>query len=432
MNFDHDFEARLLRFEQDRQRLGPLDIVTYLGRPSELDEPERSRLLAELVCIDLEFAWKDPDSGSSPTLEQYLGLFSEPRSLDTLPIELIVEEYRVRQVWGDRPTHSVFLSRFLERIEPLRQELVRIDAEIEAEADRPIRSNSSRRIVNAGSQHDRPLLSSDGFLIRRMIGQGRMGKVYEARASYQQNRPVAIKFLRRSYVHNSELVERFLQEARTIASLCHPNVVGTEGLGRTIGGSYFIVMELVNGPDLSRILAERTVGVDEALGWVRQACLALEHAHENGIIHCDLKPANLLLDESGRIRVTDFGLARSISPETRWAIQVEGTAPFMAPEQADPCWGSIDARTDVYGIGAVLYNLLTGQPPFPGRRLADVLAQVVSATPVQSAASLRPGLPHSIDQLCGICLEKRKVDRYPTIRELRLAIEANLEPGRFF
>src|SRR3954468_6214413 len=137
-----------------------------------------------------------------------------------------------------------------------------------------------------------------------------------------------------------------------------------------------------------------------------ETCDALGHAHGRRIVHCDLKPANLLLDEGGRIRVTDFGLARFIAEETPWAAEVEGTAPFMAPEQASRCWGPIDRRTDVYGIGAVLYALLTGRPPWGGRRLPDVLADVISAAPVVPPISLRPDLPRSLSDLCRKCLSK--------------------------
>ena len=120
--------------------------------------------------------------------------------------------------------------------------------------------------------------------------------------------------------------------------------------------------------------------------------------HERGIVHCDLKPANILLDECGRIRVTDFGLARSLAGDTPWTAEVEGTAPFMAPEQASRCWGPIDRRTDVYGIGAVLFTLLTGRPPFVGRRLPDILAEVIAPTPVISPARLRPGLSEPLER----------------------------------
>jgi eukaryotic-like serine/threonine-protein kinase len=153
-----------------------------------------------------------------------------------------------------------------------------------------------------------------------------------------------------------------------------------------------------------------------------ETCDALGHAHERWIVHCDLKPANLLLDEGGRIRVTDFGLARFLAEETPWAAEVEGTAPFMAPEQASRCWGPIDRRTDVYGVGAVLFALLTGRPPVVGRRLPDVLAEVISATPVIAPACLRPGLSESVAALCRKCLAKRPEARFQTVHEVRASL----------
>ena len=181
-------------------------------------------------------------------------------------------------------------------------------------------------------------------------------------------------------------------------------------------------MDLVAGPDLARIAARRAIAVGEAVRWAMETCDALGHAHERGIVHCDLKPANLLLDEGGRLRVTDFGLARSLAEDTAWAAEVEGTAPFMAPEQASRCWGPIDPRTDVYGLGAVLFALLTGRPPVVGRRLPDVLAEVISATPVIAPARLRPGLSESVDALCRKCLAKRPEERFQTVQEVRSAL----------
>ena len=115
--------------------------------------------------------------------------------------------------------------------------------------------------------------------------------------------------------------------------------------------------------------------------------------HEQGIVHCDLKPANLLLDDCGRIRVTDFGLARSLAGDTPWTAEVEGTAPFMAPEQASRCWGPIDRRTDVYGIGAVLFTLLTGRAPVRRRQAAGHPAEVISPDARHLA---RPPSPRSL------------------------------------
>jgi serine/threonine protein kinase len=177
-----------------------------------------------------------------------------------------------------------------------------------------------------------------------MIGAGQMGKVYQARLTIE-NRTVAVKFLRKSFLHRPGVVQRFIGEAKIIAKLDHPHIVAIRGLGRTPGGAYFIVMDLVDGPNLDELVRTMIITANEAVTWAIQTCLALEHAHTKGIIHCDLKPANLLLAQDGSIRVTDFGLARSLTEHTPWTAEIEGTAPFMAPEQASRCWGEIDART---------------------------------------------------------------------------------------
>jgi serine/threonine protein kinase len=245
-----------------------------------------------------------------------------------------------------------------------------------------------------------------------------MGKVYEAR-QHGGGCDVAVKYLRKSLLRHPEVVRRFIGEARTIAGLRHPNIVGTQGLGRAPGNAYFIVMDLISGPNLAVLGSQRAITVDEAIRWTIEACDALEHAHQRGIVHCDLKPANLLLGEDGSIRVADFGLARSLTADTPRVAEVEGTAPFMAPEQASRCWGPIDHRTDVYGIGAVLFALLTGRPPLIGRRLPDILAQVISATPIVSPASLRPDLPGPVSDICLRCLSKAPEARFQSIQEVR-------------
>jgi serine/threonine protein kinase len=251
-----------------------------------------------------------------------------------------------------------------------------------------------------------------------MIGAGLTGKVYQA-WQYSAKREVAVKFLRKSFLNQPWVIRRFIGEASTIAKLRHPRIVGTHGLGRTPAGAYFIVMDLVKGPDLAFLVKTRRIEVGEAIRWAIEICRGLEHAHSRGIIHCDLKPANLLLDEHGCVRLTDFGLARSLTEQTPWTSEVEGTAPFMAPEQACPLLGPIDERTDVYGIGAVLYTLLTGRAPWVGTRLPDILADVISAVPVTVPTSLRPDLPQFLSDLCRKCLSKAPQDRYRTVREVR-------------
>jgi len=261
-----------------------------------------------------------------------------------------------------------------------------------------------------------------------MIGSGRTGKVYEARQR-SAGRPVAVKFLRKSLLNYSGIVRRFVQEAGTVARLRHPNLVEIHGFGRTPAGGCFLVMELVDGPNLDLVARPGPVPVEAAVRWTIEACHALEHAHEQGIIHCDLKPANLLLDRAGRLRVTDFGLARSLDGPALRASEIEGTAPFMAPEQASRRWGEIGMRTDVYGLGAVLFTLLTGRPPWIGRSLPDILADVIRAAPVISPADLRPDLPEAVCTVCRTSLSKAPEDRYPTVRQLREALAEIVDGG---
>jgi tRNA A-37 threonylcarbamoyl transferase component Bud32 len=432
---DDPFESRILGFEQSWQQNGRSEIADFLDRPPALASPERWRLLLELICIDLEFRWRNGPrnlrSEERLLLESYAARFPELGPLDQLPLELIGEEYRVRRLWGDRPAHGEFLARFHARQEEIRAELVRVDRELEEEAaDSGSISPPSLRVSTTEDQAlDLPLFSDRDILLRRMIGAGRTGKVYQA-WQHSSSREIAVKFLRKSLLHQRGVVERFVGEARTIAKLRHPNIVGIHGLGRTPGGSCFLIMDLVDGPNLAILGKSRTISVGEATRWAIQMCQALEHAHARGIIHCDLKPANILLDDRGSIRVTDFGLARSLTEQTPWTAEIEGTAPFMAPEQASRCWGPIDTRTDIYGVGAVLYTLLTGRPPWVGRRLPDILADVVSAATVVPATSLRPDLPGPIVEICRKCLSKPPEDRYRTVQDLRAALIGSLTGER--
>ena len=368
---DDDFESRILRFERAWQVNGACEIADFLDRPGAIASQERRRLLIELICVDLEFRWRngsrDPRAVERIMLEGYVARFPELVSLDRLPLELISEEYRVRRVWGDRPSHTAFLTRFRERRERIRAELLEIDGQL-AEESVDIRarcrpeSGSSLSKAPADPMIDYSLFDHEDFLLERMIGAGGMGKVYQA-WQHSASRAVAVKFLRKSLLDQTWLVRRFIGEARTIARLSHPNIVGIHGLGRTPAGSYFIVMDLVAGSNLALVSRARCISIPEAIQWAIETCDALEHAHGRGIIHCDLKPANLVLDGDGSIRVTDFGLARSLTEQMPWTAEIEGTAPFMAPEQASPSYGEIDARTDIYGIGAILFVLLTGRPP---------------------------------------------------------------------
>jgi serine/threonine-protein kinase len=217
-----------------------------------------------------------------------------------------------------------------------------------------------------------------------------MGKVYRA-LDRNAGQHVAIKTLRTSRQHDRGVVEKFLQEAEILAQLHHPHIVAFQGVGRFPGGGYFIAMEFINGTNLQTLIARRPPQTAEAVGIVRTVASAIAYAHGNGIVHGDLKPANILMDSNNRLVVSDFGLAQFIKapPPTRpWLVG--GTAGFIAPEVRDN--RSIPTpAADVYGLGALLSTLLAAASPSgvdsPGaadeitRRLSAVCAKCLAINP---------------------------------------------------
>jgi eukaryotic-like serine/threonine-protein kinase len=421
-----DVEIRISEFEHAWHQSGPSEIADFLDRPPALGAENRLRLLVELLCVDLEFRWKNRTEAQP--LESYAARFPELGTLEEIPLEIIGQEYRVRRQWGDRPSHEDFTSRFPSRQEQLRAELTRIDRELREEeeslsprADRPHETIADPSEIEKLFDLDIAMFDYHDLLLKRMIGAGRTGKVYEARQN-GASRTVAVKFLRKSLLRQPGILRRFVAEAGFIVKLQHPNIVEIHGLGCTPAGGCFLVMEHVAGPNLDLVIRTGPVSVEVAARWVIEVCKGIEHAHENGVIHCDLKPANLLMDGSGGIKVTDFGLARSLNGPAPGESEIEGTAPYMAPEQASRYWGEVGVRTDVYGVGAILFTVLTGRPPWIGRSLPDILTHVIGAAPVPSPSDLRPDLPEAINTICRTCLSKRPDDRYPTIRHIRTAL----------
>ena len=200
-------------------------------------------------------------------------------------------------------------------------------------------------------------------------------------------------------------MRRFFAEARALARLRHPHIVGVHGIGRMADGRYFLVMDLVeDGTTLAGLLRQGPVPFDRAAGLVATVAEAIEHAHSRGVIHRDLKPSNVLLDAEGRPHVTDFGLAKVFdaadpdNPQTT-ADRILGTPHYMAPEQADPARGPITPRTDVYALGGLLYALLTGKPPIQGDSLTAILTQArlarAGAHAPRDAAHRRAGGPRA-------------------------------------
>ena len=257
---------------------------------------------------------------------------------------------------------------------------------------------------------DTPLPTLPGYEVKEVLGRGGVGVVYKA-LHLRLNRPVAVKMLLSGQHASPDELERFLREAEAVAGLHHPNVVNLYDVGEVEGRPYF-TMEFIEGGSLARKLAEGPMPAREAAALVAQVTEAIEAAHQSGIIHRDLKPGNVLLTADGTPKVTDFGLARLESDAglTLSGAPV-GTPSYMAPEQARGEKSAIGPATDVYALGAILYECLTGRPPFRAETSTATLQQVLVEEPVRPA-QLNPRIPRDAETICLKCLEKDPQRRY--------------------
>jgi WD40 repeat protein/predicted Ser/Thr protein kinase len=269
------------------------------------------------------------------------------------------------------------------------------------------------------------LAGHERYRVVRLLGAGGMGAVYEAEHRVME-RSVALKVINRAYTVSAAALERFRREVRAAARLSHPNIVTTYD-AEDAGETHFLVMEYVDGTDLGRLVQEHgLLPVDRACDYVRQAALGLQHAFEQGMVHRDLKPHNLMLTPDGRVKILDFGLARFASEAadaaglTSTGI-VLGTVDYIAPEQADNAHQA-DIRSDIYSLGCTLYHLLAGQPPFPrGTALQKVLAHVEKKP--QPLTELCPDLPEGMMPVLERMMAKDPTHRYQTPAEVAFALE---------
>jgi eukaryotic-like serine/threonine-protein kinase len=241
------------------------------------------------------------------------------------------------------------------------------------------------------------------------IGEGATAKVYQG-LHPALNRVVAIKMLSHTLVYDVTFKDRFLQEARTIAGLTHPNIVqifDTEASYAT----YFIVMEKVSGTDLARLLkARKVLAPEEAMEILRQMAAALRYAHGQGIVHRDVKPANCAVDEHGVVKLMDFGIARRIqkNPEQKRAKMVEGTPRYLAPEAA--VGKPVDGRADIYSLGIMAFEMVTGRVPFYSETIRELLQMHVRRRP-PDITRIRSGLPEGLVDFINGALVKRPDER---------------------
>ena len=261
-----------------------------------------------------------------------------------------------------------------------------------------------------------PQVFNDRYEVLRRIARGGMAEVFLAR-DLLLDRPVALKVLFREFAVDPSFVERFLREAQSAANLSHPNIVGVYDSGES-SGTYFIVMEYIEGRSLAQIIRDDgPLSPDRAADVATDVASALGFAHRNGVVHRDVKPGNVLISPTGQVKVTDFGIARAVSTQENLTQTgtVMGTATYFSPEQArgEP----VDPRSDVYSLGIVLYEMLTGQPPFAGDSPVAVAYKHVQETPVPPR-QLNPSLPGSLEAVTLKALAKNPANRYASADDL--------------
>ena len=324
--------------------------------------------------------------------------------------ELRLEGHDLDEIAKQLQKSERTIRRWLEQVKGLlRQRFPEFEPALKATPAR--QSKSSRPVPLSLESFSQQIVLFADYTLKRQVGEGTTGKVYRATIGAEQ-KSVAIKFLKRAWLNRADVIEKFLQEAKWIAQWEHPHLIHLHGIGRTPNRGYFLAMDWHPCGDLMAQTAQRPILLTTALRWLREAGEAIAFVHERGVLHCDLKPSNLLLADNGRIVVTDFGLARSLTVENE-SHAIAGTPAFLAPEQFDPQWGQIGPATDVYGLGAILYQLLVGKPP----RVGTVEAILESVSCGRKIA-VPAGLPRSVSSLLERCLALRPNDRFPTVHEM--------------
>ncbi|NUR75822.1 MAG: Stk1 family PASTA domain-containing Ser/Thr kinase [Thermoleophilia bacterium] len=252
------------------------------------------------------------------------------------------------------------------------------------------------------------------YVIKRKLGSGGMADVYLAE-DQELGRSVALKLLNDRHAADDQFVERFRREAQSAAGLNHPNIVSIFDRGRA-EGTYYIAMEFLDGRTLKELLVRNgPTPIPIAIDYTRQIIGALSFAHRNGIVHRDIKPHNIVVGSDGRLKVTDFGIARSGASQMTEAGSIVGTAQYLSPEQARGA--PVDPRSDLYSLGIVLYEMLTGQVPFTGDTPVEIAMKHLSQIP-EPPSKLRPEVPHDLDAVVMRALAKDPDQRYGSAEEL--------------
>jgi hypothetical protein len=401
--------------------------------PSINDLPPVLAQRVDEVCTRFEKAWQD---GQQPRLEEYLAGVPEA-AYAVLLKELLLIEVAYRRRKGERPQLKEYQLRFpahtallqaLAATKGVRSSVTNSEKAgtketIKKDAAQDTHQDPYQTSPHVGPPADEPtgsdLPAIPGYQILGRLGKGGMGLVYRA---WQEDlkRHVAVKFIKEEMAANPELLAQFRFEAEAVAQLNHPHIDQVYLTGTQRGLPYF-VMELVEGGSLQQRVAEGPLPADQAARLVETVARAMHvaHTHTRPVIHRDLKPANILLAADGTPKVTDFGLAwplEALKDQPTYGAIV-GTPSYMAPEQARGRLKEVGPAADVYALGAILYECLTGRPPFKAATVMDTLLQVIEQEPVPPR-QLNPQVPRDLETICLECLQKEPARRYASAEAL--------------
>lgn len=419
-------EEVLERFEETWQQAGNADISAFLPPPGD---PTRRKLLLELVKVDLEYRWS---KGQQRRVEDYLHDFPELVEPLGPPLALIRAEIQVRAHAGCAVGTVELRERFPGRATELTQDLSSIRQEpLSRELDCSTLSVDGPMPRTPGMP-PRSLAPIDAtarqlgrYELREALGHGSFATVYRAWDPALQ-REVAVKVPHPHLLASDDFRDRLTREAQSAARLRHPAIVPLHEVGEADHGP-FLVYEFIPGPSLAQQLRQTTPSPRQAAEWVARLAAALDYAHNRGIIHRDVKPANVMMDRDGQPILADFGLA--LQTDASLALTKEGdvlgTPAYMAPEQAAGQNHMVGPRSDVYSLGAILYELLCGQPPFH-KAGAAILRQIVHEDPPRPR-QLRPTIPYDLETICLKAMAREPGRRYQTASALADDLQCYLD-----
>ncbi|MEO1994476.1 MAG: serine/threonine-protein kinase, partial [Planctomycetaceae bacterium] len=425
-------EAACNRLEKSRFDGDPLSIETCL---EHVPEPERADTTEELVCIEMEFLWKqsvsasqgedtsdadssDTESSAPTSLEDYLKRFPQldtPQRME----RLVSEEIACRLQIHAAIDPDNYRQRFPDLIADNSWVQQRVDA-IQRLGTSGRRSSSERTVTpwqTADADAAPGLRNFGDYKLLQEIARGGMGVVYKARQT-KLNRVVALKMILSGQLASQADVQRFYVEAEAAASLDHPGIVPIYEIGEH-DEQHFFSMGFIDGDSLESQVKNGPLPPREAAVVTQRVSEAIAYAHARSVIHRDLKPANILIDSGGEPKVTDFGLAKKTDSDSglTGTGQILGTPGYMPPEQASGETDTIGPAADIYSLGAILYALLTGRPPFQLATAIDTLVAVLEQEPV-APRQLNPALDADLETICLKCLQKDIKRRYATADEL--------------